>query len=126
MDLKLPSDLEGMYERFLKDLEAIEMQENDALSRAKLGIEISIDALGHLRSWFDDNPLPSEANEISFFKYIKPKFLCRLLFYQQVARIERRKPVAQLQPAIDSYYKRKNAGSLGTLRGCQGTLRLPF
>ena len=82
-----------LYDDLNRDLTAKKLDEQQPAKMMESCILISISYLNRLRTFFKEHEPQSKEEEILFFKTVKPKFKCLLIFYQQVHNIEIRKPV---------------------------------
>ena len=83
--------LEKEYERKLKKIESSD------LNILKKSLEASLvlgDAFQRLREFVSNYMFKNEAEEIEFFKTIKPRLYYRLIYYRKVYNIEMNRPVA--------------------------------
>lgn len=88
--------LEKEYERKLKKIESSD------LNILKKSLEASLvlgDAFQRLREFVSNYMFKNEAEEIEFFKTIKPRLYYRLIYYRKVYNIEMNRPVG-----IESQY----------------------
>ena len=70
--------------------------ESSDLNILKKSLEASLvlgDAFQRLRELVSSYTFESEAEEIEFFKMIKPRLYCRLIYYRKVYNIEMNRPV---------------------------------
>jgi len=102
---EMAADLEAMYKKFRQELEFLSDSEIDPLLQAKRGIELSLQVLRELRGWLDQHPPNSQEEEISFFKYVKPKFACQLRFYQRLYNLQLHLPAGG-PSTLGLYYTR--------------------
>ena len=82
--------LEKEYERKLKIIESSD------LNILKKSLEASLvlgDAFQQLRNFISTSTFKNEAEEIEFFKIIKPRLYHRLIYYRKVYNIEMNRPV---------------------------------
>ncbi len=82
--------LEKEYERKLKKIESSD------LNILKKSLEASLvlgDAFQRLREFISSYTFKNEAEEIEFFKTIKPRLYHRLIYYRKVYNIEMNRPV---------------------------------
>ena len=82
--------LEKEYERKLKKIESSD------LNILKKSLEASLvlgDAFQQLRNFISTYTFKNEAEEIEFFKIIKPRLYHRLIYYRKVYNIEMNRPV---------------------------------
>lgn len=59
---------------------------------AEESLQVSLEALQKLRVFISKYKFRSEAEEIEFFKHIKPQFLSRVIYYNKIYQIETRRP----------------------------------
>jgi hypothetical protein len=78
--------------RLLKQLEAeleeISFKVTDPLTKLTTALKPIRQALKKLKSYLDDHPFSSQAEEIKFFKYIKPDFYCWQIYFSELYTIE--------------------------------------
>lgn len=84
--------LQTRYDTFLRELHQFRSEEN-GLQQAKKSVEAGIQVMKNLREYISVNPLKTPAEEIIFFKEVKPVFLCQLVYWNKVLRYELNKPV---------------------------------
>lgn len=82
------------------------IDEFDTNSRVKAAIKICQDYLAKLKEYVNDNPFKTIEEEIYFFKFTKPKFLSKLIFYLKWYNIQTRK-IALDNDAIVKYYQKE-------------------
>ncbi|MBN8694591.1 MAG: RteC domain-containing protein [Bacteroidetes bacterium] len=63
-----------------------------AVKQAELSVPVCIKALDALKKLVQKQGFKSEKNEIFFFKYLKPKIACKLIYHIQVFNIETGRP----------------------------------
>lgn len=84
--------IQELSSRMLKQLEAeleeISCQTADPLTKLTTALKPIRQALKKLKSYLDDHPFSSEAEEIKFFKYIKPDFYCWQIYFSELYTIE--------------------------------------
>jgi len=93
-----------LYDDLNRDLTAIKLDEEQRIKMFEQCIAVSIRYLRRLKDFFLDNPPVEIAEEIKFFKEVKPKFKSLLIFYQQVLNIELRTPVGDAELITDFYF----------------------
>ena len=94
------------------NLNGICVTESDALQRVKLSSRIILSSISRLKKFVSGYDFVDAADEINFFKNIKPKFSSKLIFYQKAYEILLYLPIA---PASDikNYYL-KELQKIGT------------
>ncbi len=70
------TEIEYMYAEMIGKLREINGPEVNTILDFSTSLAICQEALSMLRTWFEENRLAVEAQEIHFFKYVKPRFLC--------------------------------------------------
>jgi hypothetical protein len=108
MQAILPADLRPLHDQLMAKIQQIAETETDPVLSAERCVEACRQAIQQLKGLVAENPFASEREEIFFFKYVKPKFNCRLLFYQYLYRFESRKPAAAGGLTVE-YVKKKLA-----------------
>ena len=102
------NSLEKEIENRLKGIE------KSNLNVLKKSLEASLvlgDAFQRLRDFIDTHIFKSEAEEIEFFKVVKPRLYHRLIYYRKVYNIEMNRPVgvdSQRAYLIDEIKDRKS------------------
>ena len=71
---------------------------------AERGIKLSIDILEKLKTNFLKYRFRSKAEEVDFFRKIKPLFACKLIYYNEIYNILSNKPFAS-DKLVRKYYK---------------------
>jgi hypothetical protein len=89
-------------------LQAINHEHASPMSRAEASIQRILDAMEQLKKFILKYRFKSKAEEIEFFKHIKPKFLSKLIFQHKIFRIENKMPFDN-DKAIKKYLVRELA-----------------
>jgi hypothetical protein len=93
--------------RLLEDLEAqlkeIELAKKETIERIEDSIRKTISVLETLKTNFVKYKFESKKDEISFFKDIKPQFVCKLIYYNEIYNIITNKPFGG-NKALRKYY----------------------
>ena len=84
---------EALYKELEHQLQLIENNEADIIKKAVLQVTVLHKSLSKLKEFIITYPFKSEGEEIYFFKHIKPAFVSRLIYYNNVYHIETRKPI---------------------------------
>ncbi|KQS36846.1 RteC domain-containing protein [Pedobacter sp. Leaf194] len=88
--------IQEVSNRLLRQLEdeiaSISSQENNPFVKMRKGLKVSRDSLEKLRMFFIENESLSEAEEIHFFKVIKPAFYKWKIFHSELYLIETNMP----------------------------------
>lgn len=75
-------------------IEQIETSEDNILKKSLAGSQILGEAFNQLKMFISTYAFKNEAEEITFFKDIKPKFCYRLIYYRKIYNIEMNRPLA--------------------------------
>lgn len=94
---------EKLYEELGNALAAVKLKEDRRFKRLEGSVKLSLQYFVRLRDFYKANPLADKAEQVKFFKEIKPKFKALVLFHQQLLGMESRKPVGDKE-AITAYY----------------------
>jgi hypothetical protein len=93
--------------RLLEDLETqlkeIELAKKETIERVEDSIRKTISVLETLKTNFVKYKFESKKDEISFFKDIKPQFVCKLIYYNEIYNIITNKPFGG-NKALKKYY----------------------
>jgi hypothetical protein len=82
-------------------LQKIDLEEPDIIRKSHKSIHCVKDSLTQLKEFILQHSFCNEADEIRFFKEIKPEFFSQLIYYVKVFNIESRRPMR-------SYENQKN------------------
>jgi RteC protein len=88
----MPPSLEEVSRDLEEELERIQEGVNGLIPLAEQSLKIMKNALVRVRNYVLENPFSGEEEEIYFFKFIKPSFLSRVVYYTRVLDIETRMP----------------------------------
>ena len=81
-----------LLNELIEQLNFINLEIDDTMVRCEKGIEIISKSVKKLKAQFIKDNFTTEAQEIEFFKNIKPKFTSKLIYYNIVYKIEARMP----------------------------------
>jgi hypothetical protein len=84
-------------------LKEIELSKKEKIERLEDSIMITISILESLKTIFVKFKFESKKDEISFFKEIKPKFVSKLIYYNEIYNIVSNQPFGG-QKALRKYY----------------------
>lgn len=84
---------EGLYETMKEKLTEVELSAKDEIAKESNYIEIVKSHTYGLKNFLYQYKFENEQEEITFFKYIKPKFVSLLLFHNDSFEIEISKPL---------------------------------
>lgn len=94
---------ERLYADLNKDLNTLLLEEDHLVKRLEQSVHICLRSLRKLKDFCKAHEPGSAEDEIRFFKQIKPKFKCQLIFHQSLLNIELRKPIGDTK-VISDYY----------------------
>lgn len=89
-----------------KQIEKIEAEDMNILKKSLDASHVLGDAFDRLKDFIISYNFRNEEEEILFFKEIKPRIFCHLIYYRKVYNIEMHRPVASTE-AQKEYLKRK-------------------
>lgn len=92
-----------------KQIGQIEALDQNILKKSLDASHVLGDAFDRLKEFITGYTFTDEAEEILFFKEIKPKIFCHLIYYRKVYNIEMHRPVASVE-AQKEYLKKKLDG----------------
>lgn len=99
--------IQQLSERLLKqlqqELEQIAIEVNDPLEKMKSALKPIRQALKKLKDFLTDHPFKDKAEEIKFFKYIKPDFYCWQIYFTELYTIESRIPVGDAEEQVSHF-----------------------
>jgi hypothetical protein len=75
-----------------RQLEFVHAQNEEPIKYSEQAIKILIPILEQLKTFFVQYEFPSKDEEIHFFKHIKPQFVYKLIYYNEVYNIETNTP----------------------------------
>lgn len=75
-----------------KQLESIHFESDEPIIYSEQAIKILVSTLEQLKTYFVKYKFQSKAEEIEFFKTIKPRFVYRLIYYNEIFNIESNRP----------------------------------
>src|SRR5579864_8817768 len=105
MQVNMPPEIGAMYERLINETERIAGEQPDPVIAVEACASVAAQTVLALKILVLQQGFADKAAEILFFKYIKPRFYGRLLFYQALYQFESQKPAAG--PGLKKYIKRK-------------------
>lgn len=95
---------QSLLEEMEQQLKAIHAQTRDPVRYAEQAIKLLVTILEQLKTFSVKYKFVDVNEEIEFFRDIKPRFACRLLYYNDVYNIEVSKPLGQ-EKGMRKYYK---------------------
>lgn len=95
---------EKLYRKLNDDLETASTNEREPLKRMTSSVSKVRKALQTLKEQVEQDPFPNPAEEINFFKHIKPKFYARQIYEVQLYKIDNSKPCGTFE-VLKKYYE---------------------
>ena len=90
----LTSYIHTLQKETERDVRKIESSEAEIISRA-LAVSLLLEKVfDKLKRFISTYEFQSEADEIEFFKEIKPRIFCKLIYYRKIYNIEMNRPVS--------------------------------
>ncbi|RCH56827.1 hypothetical protein DJ568_02940 [Mucilaginibacter hurinus] len=90
-----------LYADLNRDLNALVLEEDQLIKRYERSIHACVKYLKKLKDHCKTNDPGTPAEEILFFKTIKPKFKSQLIYYQSLLNLEVRKPIGDCNVIAD-------------------------
>ena len=103
---KMPHDVQAIYDRLMKNLDELGVSTDPTVETIQQAVKRVMIAMAELRAWLESQSFESVNEEIVFFKYIKPRFYCQLLFHQQLHLLVSSAPAGD-RKATRNYLKKK-------------------
>lgn len=94
---------ESLISELEEKLKIIHSETDETVVYAIQSIKILVVALEKLKTFFLQYNFSNKAEEINFFRYIKPKLASRLIFYNEIYNIAAKKPFGAVK-TIEKYY----------------------
>lgn len=92
------------YESLLRvldqDLECLELEDLDILTKSERGIKMATLVIGKLRRQVIEKGFVDNEHEKHFFKNIKPKVFSKLIYYMKLFGIESKRPMSSVDSQI--------------------------
>lgn len=85
-------NISKLVTEFERELDFVETEIDDVLTRAEQGIQLSRDTLDKLREYVLENEFSNQEDEINFFKHIKPQVYAKLIYYVKLFHFEDKRP----------------------------------
>lgn len=88
---------EKLYADLMRELNEFALEEDVMIRRLERSVKSCIKFLLRLKEFCKAHDPSTPAEQIEFFKHIKPKFKSQLIFYQSLLNIETRRPIGEEQ-----------------------------
>lgn len=94
----LYTTIDKLYQELEEQLNQIETQQEELLNKTESAISLVQHYLNRLKEHIHKYKFISTQEEIMFFKEIKPRFFCRLIYFVKVHHIHLKRPAGGNQP----------------------------
>jgi len=101
-DLKAFSD--GLRTQLQEKLNSIALEATDFTERSVKSMNEIKNILEELRAFIEKYPLQSDADEVLFFKVIKPIYSCQYLYHDRIFKLKLHEPIAD-PLLVETYYR---------------------
>jgi len=95
--------IETLLLNLAEQLNFIDIEVDDILLKCEKSVEITVKAIQAAKREILRTTFKSDAEEINFFKEIKPQFTSKRIYYNSVYRIETKKPSGSIR-VLKKYY----------------------
>jgi hypothetical protein len=89
--------ISSLKNKVFQDIQKIERMECDMLQKSKLIIPRLENSFEELKSFISNYSFKDTAEEVHFFKEVKPRLFCQLVYYNKVYNIEMRMPAGSVE-----------------------------
>lgn len=99
--------IEKLNSEVLRSIERIESRDTDVLKKSLEASRVLGEAFDRLKQYIIGYRFQNDDEEIKFFKEIKPRLFCRLIYYRKLYNIEMNRPVGSIEAQreyLDSLY----------------------
>jgi len=93
---KLKTEIDGK-------IQEIELGESNVIKKSLAAVEILTKAMMQIKTFIKGYTFKDEAEEIHFFKEVKPRFLSRLIYYKAVYNLDMNCPTNSIDAKRDYY-----------------------
>lgn len=97
---------EGLLEALEKQLETIYKEDDKPIALAEKAIKATSKTFEELKTFISKYSFNSKEEEIEFFKIIKPKVTSKLIYYNEIYKLEINKPSGS-NKAVKKYYAKE-------------------
>ena len=80
-----------------KSIDSLERSGNNTIKKSQEASRILGDIFDRLKEYIISYEFKNEAEEIEFFKEMKPRLFCKLIYYRKLYNIEMMRPVASIE-----------------------------
>ena len=104
--------IEKLNSEVLRSIERIESRDTDVLKKSLEASRVLGEAFDRLKQYIIGYRFQNDDEEITFFKEIKPRLFCRLIYYRKLYNIEMNRPVGSIEAQreyLDAHVRAINA-----------------
>lgn len=94
-----------LYAELEKQLQELEGEQLNIMCRSKRSVVLISQMITRLKEWLKTHAFADTAEEISFFKTVKPKFSALLVYHSEILRIETYRPLGKDKTIRKYLYK---------------------
>ena len=94
-----------LYDKMDKILSEINSTETNVIQRFKASSSATLQVMSTLKEYVIDYKFTDKADEINFFKNIKPRFLSKLFYFRKVFEMQSRLPLGSTEDEKNFYLK---------------------
>lgn len=95
-----------LHDELLKKVQQKELELSDIIKDTPPIIKLLEEGFSTLKSYVVNHEFEKPADEIEFFKVIKPRLFSKLIYYQKIYQIELNKPNSNI-PTLNAYMERE-------------------
>lgn len=105
--------IEKLNSEVLRSIERIESRDTDVLKKSLEASRVLGEAFDRLKQYIIGYRFQNDDEEIKFFKEIKPRLFCRLIYYRKLYNID---PIRSFRKLIWAKIRQSGGNILSTLR----------
>lgn len=98
----------ALYDKMDKRLSEINSNEIDVVQRFKASSSAILQVMSTLKEYITNYKFTDKADEINFFKNIKPRFLSNLIYYRKAFEMQSHLPLSSVEDETNFYLKELN------------------
>ena len=95
----------ALFKELQEELSKINGNTGNIINSSKESSTLILEYLNKLKKFFDNYTFHDKAEEIHFFKNIKPKFISKLIYFQRLYKIQFHLPLGYLETVKNYYLK---------------------
>jgi len=103
----MKEQIKSLYDHMQENLRNYEVTDLTPVKKLSAKLDIIARATDQLRLYLETNEFENDQEEISFFKNVKPLFVCEQFFAQHIFNIETKKKELKEESAIRNYFEQE-------------------